>query len=69
MTRTTPWDVIDDGEYNEQRCVIDGHAVVLYSDRDGARWAYTLDGGEPFDIEATARDDARRECERAVGGP
>jgi hypothetical protein len=66
MPRTTPWDTIEGGEYNEQRCIVDGHTVVLYSDRTGTLWHYTIDGDGPFDTDADSQFDARRAAEKAA---
>jgi hypothetical protein len=66
MPRTTPWDKIEGGEYNEHRCIVDGRTVVVYSNRDGTEWHYTLDGAGPFRCEADIEFEARREAERAA---
>ena len=61
---TLDWQANPDGEYNEHRRMMAGGEVVLYSDRDGAQWAYTLDAGEPIRLDAKTLHEAQREVER-----
>lgn len=58
------WEKVEDGEYNEQKTVIEGRSVTIFSDRDGEQWDCVIDGQECFSLEATSKYSARKEAER-----
>ena len=60
------WELVPDGEFNEQFTVIDGKRVTIYSDRDGREWGWCVGSVEASDdlmsLDAECRDDARKEA-------
>jgi hypothetical protein len=61
------WTLVVDGEYNEQTCEVQGRQVSLFSDRDGEKWAYTIDDGDIVYAEARNEVEAKLEAIIAVG--
>lgn len=61
------WTKVDDGEYNEQYLELGEKGIVtIFSDRDGRRWSYVVNGENLQDLMATDEYAARREVLRIL---